>query len=365
MDKQRIKIVVLGGYGAMGSRICTAIARIPYVECVIAGRNPRRARRLAKSVTASTLRIDAEDEVALQKNLAGAFLVIDTAGPFQQRSIAVAQYCASHGIHYIDVADDRQYINDVQQLNATAKRNQCLLVTGAASLPALAAVLVESLAGYYDKIDEIHTAAVAGNQAPVGRASARSLLNKIGVATRLKIHGRWQEAPCWTQSKKITFPAPLLTRRTYIYSVPAIDQFARQYSVREATFRFGMELGSFNRGLAILAWLRRVGWLKQPASYARLFFGFARWFRRFGGPAYAVQVQVLGTREDRPVEHSATLYETDSEKLGLLTSIPVTLVKRWIEHGVPDAGAISAIGVVDLDKLKPELIAHDVKLVRA
>ncbi|KPK12271.1 MAG: hypothetical protein AMJ68_02855 [Acidithiobacillales bacterium SG8_45] len=365
MDKQRKKIVVLGGYGAIGSRICTVIARIPYVECVIAGRHPKRARRLAKSVTASTLRIDAEDEVALQQNLAGAFLVIDAAGPFQQRTTAVAQFCASHGIHYIDVADDRQYINDVQQLNATARRNQCLLVTGAASLPALAAVLVESLAGYYDKIDEIHSAAVAGNKTPVGRASARSLLDKIGLPTRMKIYGRWQEAPCWTQSKKISFPAPLLTRRTYLYSVPAIDQFARQYGVREATFRFGLEFSALNRGLVILGWLRRVGWLKRPAKYARLFFAFARWFRRSGGPAYAVQVQVLGTREDRPVEHSATLFETDSENLGLLTSIPVTLVKRWVEHGVPEAGAVSAIGIVDLETLKPELIAHDVKLVRA
>jgi saccharopine dehydrogenase-like NADP-dependent oxidoreductase len=365
MDKQRKKIIVLGGYGAIGSRICTSIARIPYVECVIAGRNPKRARRLAKSVTASMLRIDAEDETAVSQNLAGAFMVIDAAGPFQRRSMVVAQYCASHGIHYIDVADDRQFVNDVLQLNATAKRNECLLVTGSASLPALAAVLVESLAGYYDKIDEIHSAAVAGNSTPVGPAGARSLLHKIGVPTRLKIRGRWQEAPCWTQPGKNLFPEPFLNKRTYLYSVPAVDHFARQFGVRDATFRFGLQLGVFNRGLVLLAWLRRIGWLKQPERYARMFLAFTRWFRRFGGSGYSVQVQVLGAKADNPVEHSATLFEADSDKLGLLTSITVTLVKRWIEHGVPDAGAVSAIGVVDLDALKPELIAHDVKLIRA
>jgi hypothetical protein len=32
---------------------------------------------------------------------------------------------------------------------------------------------------------------------------------------------------------------------------------------------------------------------------------------------------------------------------------------------VPDAGAITAIGVVNLEALKPELIAHNVKLIRA
>ena len=181
----------------------------------------------------------------------------------------------------------------------------------------------------------------------------------------MKIRGRWQEVSCWTQSRKGLFPDPFLIKRTYLYSVPAIDHFARQYGVREATFRFGLQLGGFNRGLGLLAWLRRIGWLKQPDRFARLLLGITRWFRRFGDSGYAIQVQVLGAHADKPVEHTATLYESDSDKLGLLTCITVTLVKSWIEHGVPDAGAITAIGVVNLEALKPELIAHDVKLIRA
>jgi len=365
MNKQRKKIIVLGGYGAVGSRVCRAIAQIPFVECVIAGRNPKGARRLAKSISASALLIDVEDETSVEQNLVGAFLVVNAAGPFLDRSITVAQYCANNGIHYIDVADERRFVNEVLQLNAVAKRNECLLVTGAASLPALAAVLVDSLASYYDKIEEIHGAAIAGNKTPVGRGGASSLLGKIGLPARIKVRGRWQEAPCWSQSRKILGSAPFQRQRAYLYSVPAIDHFARQYGARDVTFRFGLQLSAFNRGLAILAWLRRIGWLKRPVRYTRLLFGFARWFRGSGGPEYAVQVQVLGTKGDKAVEHLATLFDADSEKLGLLNCIVVTLIKRWVEHGVPEFGAVTAIGVVDLDTLKPELIAHNIKLIRA
>ncbi len=365
MNNQRKKIVVLGGYGAVGSRICAEIARIPYVECVIGGRNPKRARRLTKQITASTLRINLEDKQSVERNLADAFIVVNAAGPFQDQSLVVPEFCANSGIHYIDIADDRQYVNEVLRLNSAAKRNGCLIVTGAAALPSLASILVDSLDHYYDKMDEIHVHAVAGNQVPVGRASAHSLLAKIGDHARMKLSGRWSELFGWSDPVAVQFPAPLGKKRTYLYDVPAVDHFSRQYGVRAATFRLGLQLGFFNRGLGLLGWLRRIGWLKQPHRYTGLLFAISRWFKGSGGPEYALQVKVSGTQGAQSVEHSATLLEPDSEGLGITTSIVVTLVKRWVEYGIPEAGAVTAISVVELDSVKPELIDHNVKLIRA
>ncbi|MEE8388573.1 MAG: saccharopine dehydrogenase NADP-binding domain-containing protein, partial [Acidiferrobacterales bacterium] len=205
MKEQRKKIIILGGYGAVGSRICAEIARIPYVECVIAGRNPKRARRLAKSMSASTLRIDIDNRELVEQELADAFLVINAAAPFQKQSLTVARFCAKSGVHYIDLADDRSFVNGVLRLNAQAKRSGSLLVTGASSMPAIATVLVDSLAGYFDKINEVRVFAVGGNQVPNGRASAYSLLSKIGGTMRSKRRGRWREMSCWTEPRKVDF----------------------------------------------------------------------------------------------------------------------------------------------------------------
>jgi saccharopine dehydrogenase-like NADP-dependent oxidoreductase len=365
MNTQRKKIIVLGGYGAVGSRICTAIARIPYVECVIAGRNPKRAQYLAKLISASILKIDLADERSIQRELADAFLVINAAGPFQNQPLVAPEFCASAGIHYIDINDDRHYHNEVLRQNAIAKRNGCLLVTGAASLPALASLLVDSLSQYFDKIDEIHVCAAVGNKVPVGRAGAYSLLLKIGTRARMKLGGRWGELPCWTKPVRLRFPGSLGKISTYIYDIPAIDHFSRHYGTREATFRMGLQLAFVNYGLALLGWLRRKGLLKQPARYARPLFLLSKWLKRFGGPDYALQVKVLGTNGAQSVEHSATLFEPDSDGLGVTTSIVVALVSQWLENGVPDSGAVSAIGVVDLESVKSQLIEHNVKLIRA
>jgi saccharopine dehydrogenase-like NADP-dependent oxidoreductase len=365
MNKERKKIIILGGYGAVGSRICTAIAHIPYAECVIAGRNPRRARRLAKTISASTLRIDIENEAQVEQELAGAFLVVNAAAPFQRQSMAVPQFCAKAGIHYIDLADDRSYVSEVLRLNAQAKRSNCLLVTGASSMPALAAVLVDSLTHYFDKISEIRTYLVGGNKVPFGRASVFSLLSKIGGTTRCKIRGRWVEPYCWSEVRKVNFPPPLGKRRTYIYDVPAPDHFSRAYDAQSASFRMGFQSQLFNRGLGFLGWLRRIGLLKQLSRYSGLLRAITQRFRRTGAAGFAIQVQVEGTQGEREVSHAATLVETNSASMGITTSIVVTLIKRWAENGVTDTGAVTAIGLVSLDDIKSGLIENDVKLVRA
>lgn len=365
MNKQRKKIIVLGGYGVVGSRICAAIARIPYVECVIAGRNPRRARRLAVSISASVLRIDVDNSKQVEHELVGAFLVINVAAPFQKQSLTVARFCASSGVHYIDLADDPTYVNDVLRLNAQARRSGSLLVTGASSMPAIASVLVDSLADYFDKISEIHTFTVGGNKAPFGRASVYSLLSKIGSKLRSKRRGRWTESSCWTEPQNVGFPAPVGRRLAYLYDVPVVEQFSRVYEVQTASFRMGLQPGWVNRGLGFLGWLRRIGWLKKPTRYTRLLHALIRRFRRMGNASYAIQVQVLGTKGIQEVKHAVTLVEADSDGMGITTSIVITLLKQWLENDVQDAGAFTAIGRVDLDDIKPELIEHNVKLVRA
>jgi saccharopine dehydrogenase-like NADP-dependent oxidoreductase len=267
-------------------------------------------------------------------------------------------------VHYIDLANDRSFVNGILRLDAQAKRSGSLLVTGASSMPVIAAVLVDSLYDYFDKINEIRTFVAGGNKVPFGRASVYSLLSKIGSPIRTKRRGSWREMVCWTEPRKVSFPAPVGRRRVYLYDVPALDQFSRTYGVQTATFCMGLQLGLFNRGLGLLGWLRRIGRLKQPTRYTRLLHALARRFRGMGDASYAIQVQVSGTDDDKEVTHSATLVEAESEGLGIVTSIVITLVKHWIEHGVEDSGAITALGLFSLDDIKPELIEHDVKLVR-
>ena len=108
-----MKIVVLGGYGNFGARICRGLAGDPDIELVVAGRNIDAARALAREIGAQAAAIDGADPQlagALREN--GAGLVIHTAGPFQGQDYHVAEAAARAGCHYIDLADGRRFVCD-------------------------------------------------------------------------------------------------------------------------------------------------------------------------------------------------------------------------------------------------------------
>ena len=65
------------------------------------------------------------------------------------------------------------------------------------------------------------------------------------------------------------------------------------------------------------------------------------------------------------MEHAAALLDAESDGLTLQTAMVTNIAAGWIEHGVTDSGAISAIGLLSLERLKPNLIVHHVKLIRA
>ena len=51
---ERFPILVLGGYGVFGSRICRRLARDPGIRLIIAGRSAARAESMASAVCAET-----------------------------------------------------------------------------------------------------------------------------------------------------------------------------------------------------------------------------------------------------------------------------------------------------------------------
>jgi saccharopine dehydrogenase-like NADP-dependent oxidoreductase len=110
-----MKVVVLGGYGNFGARICRALAGDPHIELVVAARDAQRAAAFASSL-ASPARAIALDttspDFGERLRSAAPGLVVHTAGPFQGQGYAVAQAAASCGAHYIDLADGRRFVCD-------------------------------------------------------------------------------------------------------------------------------------------------------------------------------------------------------------------------------------------------------------
>src|SRR5690349_14931343 len=103
------KVVILGGYGTFGRHVAEHLSAVPDVRLTIAGRHPDRGSQLAASLGAGLCRCDADDPASLRGAVEGAWLVINTSGPFRAGNYSAPLACIAAGCHYVDLADGRDY----------------------------------------------------------------------------------------------------------------------------------------------------------------------------------------------------------------------------------------------------------------
>jgi saccharopine dehydrogenase-like NADP-dependent oxidoreductase len=359
------KILVLGGYGTFGRRISTAIARIPFVECVIGGRRPPPEAAPVAGDGARTVAVDIHDSAALRRALEGVFAVVNTVGPFQARDYSVAALCAEMGVHYVDLADARAYVGGIDRLQQRAQQTGCLIVTGASTVPAVSAALVDLLRGEFDRIDEIHTCISPGNKNPRGAATVRAILSYTGSPLRLRDKGRWREARGWGEPETVVFPAPVGRRRVYLCDVPDLDLFPARYGAQTVTFRAGLQLNVFNYGISLLGWMKRHGWIKDLPRLAPFLIYVSNAFRAAGDAAGGMRVLVRGQKHGRETEHAAFLIARDDNGPAIPCSPSVALIRKWVQHGVPQTGATACVDLLTWEDIKAELLDYDIVLVRS
>jgi saccharopine dehydrogenase-like NADP-dependent oxidoreductase len=152
-----MRALILGGYGAVGARVCAAL-RARGHDAIAAGRDAARADRV----------LDVGDERAYQEAVADVDVVVNASGA---ENPALAGAATERHVAFVDITATMGYILALERLDPTAP---VLLSVGLA--PGLTNLLAAT----------VHTA-VPG---PVDIASRRSR-HRLGVRpARPPVHGR-------------------------------------------------------------------------------------------------------------------------------------------------------------------------------
>lgn len=130
------KVLILGGYGNFGKRISTQLAKSGF-QIIVSGRDPKKATKLASELSAEGIAFDVNKDLAKQLKTLKPKVVINPCGPFQNADYSVAKACIEHGVNYIDLADARDFVVGITELDIAAKKANVLVVSGASSVPGL------------------------------------------------------------------------------------------------------------------------------------------------------------------------------------------------------------------------------------
>jgi NAD(P)-dependent dehydrogenase (short-subunit alcohol dehydrogenase family) len=354
-----MKVLVLGGYGNFGARICRALAADPHITLWVGGRNAQRAQALARTLggNAQGVALDwAHPDLAQQLRAWGVGLLIHTAGPFQGQDYRVAHAAAQAGAHYIDLADGRRFVCDFPAaLQAAFHQAGRVAVCGASTVPALSSAVVQFLCAGWQQIDAVDTCIAPAQTAPRGVATLAAVLGYCGAPIAVWAQGQWQTHFGWANPVPVQFHR-LRTRQGALCDIPDLEIFPTHFAVRERVmFRAALEVGFTQWVFARLAAACKAGWLRRPERFAALFQAVAPWLDWLGSALGGMVVQVQGVDAYGQAARAAWHISADHDHGPEIPCMAAILLARQLARGKgPDSGAYTSTGLLSLDAFAPE-----------
>jgi saccharopine dehydrogenase-like NADP-dependent oxidoreductase len=370
----RFTVLVLGGTGVFGSRISRRLAADRAIRVLVAGRSAATAERMAAELRsempaaeAAGLAVTAPHGLGAALAGNGVDLVVNCVGPFQGQGYEVPEACIRHRVHYIDIADGRDFVCNFPRLDAAARAAGVLAVSGASSVPGLSSAAVAALARDFTRLDRLAIGIAPGNRQPRGLATTASILGYVGRPVRVWRDGRWTTLHGWQDLERRGLATPSLGRLSprwfALCDVPDLALFPEAYpELRSVSFHAGLELGLLQLGLWLLSWPVRWQLIGGLEPLAAPLTRMARWLAPLGSDRGGMFVELAGVGPDgNRVERSWVLMAGSGHGPWIPTLPAVILARQLARGAIGRRGAMPCLGLVTLEAIEAECADLDIR----
>lgn len=357
------RILVLGGYGNFGKRIVTSLCGSPDITLIIAGRNRAKAEALRQSLNKetnaqlTTAELDIHSPTLVEQLRAlQPDLLIHTGGPFQGQDYRVPEACIAVGCHYIDLADDRRFVCDIGQLDAAARSAGVLLVSGASSVPGLSSCVIAHFAERFARLDDIDFAIAPGNQAERGEATVSGILSYTGHPIRVWRDGAWAKVYGWMSPRTLLFDQTIGKRPLANVDIPDLELLPLAYpSVRNVSFQAGLEIPLLHYGMYLMAWLARLGLVRDWSRWTTPIVRASEYFIRWGTDTGGMQINLRGLdHQQQPLHIKWVLGATDGIGPYIPTLSALILARKLITGELGTLGAMPCMNLYTMEDFAHE-----------
>lgn len=152
-----MKIVVLGGYGEMGTVVSSDLSGTFMGDTVIAGRDIKKAKALAasfkdKRVTGAYA--DVSDRQSMNDVLEGADAVINATNYYM--NIEVMRSALKNSVHYLDLGGLYHMTLKQLKLHKEFRKKNVLALLGCGATPGITNIMANHGSKMLDRIDSVH-----------------------------------------------------------------------------------------------------------------------------------------------------------------------------------------------------------------
>ncbi len=360
------RILIIGGYGNFGSYISKTLAQESNITVIIAGRSVEKAQRFINTIEAA----NTPEAIALDitQNLAEALqvikpdIVIHTSGPFQGQSYDVAGSCIKAGVHYIDLADARNFVAGITSLNDSAKKNKVLAVSGASSVPCLTSALVDYYLPQFETLESLDYGITTAQKTNRGLATTAAILGYCGRPFKTLIGGQKKNVYGW-QSLHTRKYSALGRRLLGNCDVPDLELFPERYpTLKNIRFFAGLEIPFIHIGLWALSGLVRIGLIRNLSAFAPFLLKTSFLFNWAGSDFSGFHMELSGNNESG--DHKMITFELTARSGHgpYIPCMPAILMAKKLAIGeITMTGATPCIGLITRDEYLSALKDLDIE----
>jgi saccharopine dehydrogenase (NAD+, L-lysine-forming) len=267
--------LIAGGYGEVGLRLAARLARSYPGRVLIAGRSIGRAMAAAERLGFGCrgVAVDVNDQPSVERALEGVALVV---GCVEQRAPhALLRAAVSRGVAYTDVTASSMW-RVALELHEEAVATRACVVLGAGLVPGISSAMARAAADRLGQLETIETALLLGVGDAFGPDSLEYLMTELGDPLLITEAGRERFVRCFSDPRKVAFPAPIGPRTAR--RAPFADQYFFPRSLHVASAGTWLALDPSWMGAGVAALLRTgIGRLLRhegPRGLLRRLVGF-------------------------------------------------------------------------------------------
>lgn len=366
MSENRLKVLILGGYGKFGGQLAELLCDEERLTLIIAGRSQAKASSFCQELPPGAGRlaevIDRNGDIQTRLKEIAPDIVVDASGPFQAYGddpYRVAKAALATGCHYIDFADGSDFVHGIGQFDEAARNSALVVLSGMSSFPALTAAVARHLSSDLLSVDSIIGGIAPTPYAGVGRSVVGAIAGYAGQKVSLRDNGEVRTAYALTETKPYTIAppgfVPLDRLQFSLVDVPDLDSLPELWpDVSTIWMGAGPVPAIVHRMLRGMAYLVRWGIIPSLAPFSRVLFhanNILRWGEHRGG----MFVEVTGkTVAGETVTRAWHLLAEGNDGTFIPSMAIETLFRRWVDGAAPECGARVAsreIELADYEKL--------------
>ena len=353
---ERLKVLILGGYGTFGGRLARLLADERRLMLIIAGRSLAKAEAFCGQFRSQCAEIvpltfDREGDVEWQLRDASPDIVVDASGPFQAYGdpYRVVKACLALGVDYLDLADGSDFVKGIAQFDVQATTCARFVLAGVSSFPVLTAAAVRRLSIGMARIDAVTGGIAPSPYAGVGLNVIRAIASYAGKLFELR-DGRHYGL---VETRRFTIAPPgrlpLRSTRFSLVDVPDLKVLPGLWpSLKSVWMGAGPVPEILHRALNGLAWLVRFKILPSLSPFATLMYHVVNvltWGEHRGG----MFVEVEGTdMNGERLRRSWHMIAEGDDGPFIPSMAAEAIIRHCLEGKRPASGARPATNELDL-----------------